>query len=168
VVGIRTARRTLPAASVVLAAGVATRALAAPLGVEVPVAASPSRLVEFRATGPLVRTVVNTADFDLRQVAPDRLIAATDSADRALAALRATFAGADGVEIASTRLGQRPMPADGDPIVGPVAAVPGLVVATMHAAVTLAPAMGRLIATELTSGAPDPALEGCRLDRFAN
>jgi glycine/D-amino acid oxidase-like deaminating enzyme len=58
------------------------------------------------------------------------------------------------------------MPADGDPIVGPVVEVPGLYVAVTHAAVTLAPAVGRLIARELLDGAVEPLLTGCRLDRF--
>ena len=59
----------------------------------------------------LVRTVVNTQDFDLRQVAADRIIAAADSPEQTV---------------------------DGEPIVGPVAGVPGL-----------------------------SALAGCRLDRFS-
>lgn len=60
----------------------------------------------------------------------------------------------------------RPMPADGEPIVGPVAEVPGLYVAVLHSAVTLAPAVGRLAARELVDGAVEPLLAGCRLDRF--
>jgi glycine/D-amino acid oxidase-like deaminating enzyme len=70
--------------------------------------------------------VVNTRDFDLRQVATDRLLAAADSPARTLAAIRSTFRGAASVELLSTRLGVRPIPADGEPIVGPVAEVPGL------------------------------------------
>lgn len=58
------------------------------------------------------------------------------------------------------------MPADGEPIIGPVAGVPGLYLTVMHAAVTLAPAMGRLIAHELVDGTVEPALAGCRLSRF--
>jgi glycine/D-amino acid oxidase-like deaminating enzyme len=58
------------------------------------------------------------------------------------------------------------MPADGEPIVGAVAGVPGLYLAVMHAAVTLAPIMGRLVARELIDGTIEPALSGCRLDRF--
>jgi glycine/D-amino acid oxidase-like deaminating enzyme len=58
------------------------------------------------------------------------------------------------------------MPADGEPIVGPVAEVPGLYLAVMHSAVTLAPAVGRLVALELVDGTVEPALAGCRLDRY--
>lgn len=58
------------------------------------------------------------------------------------------------------------MPADGEPIVGPVAEVPGLYVAVMHSAVTLAAAVGRLVARELVDGTVESALSGCRPDRF--
>ncbi|MFI5615017.1 NAD(P)/FAD-dependent oxidoreductase [Amycolatopsis sp. NPDC051903] len=166
VAGVETAVGTLSGTTVVLAAGVATAALGASLGVSVPVEPSPCPLFRLRAPARLVRTVVNTQDFDLRQVAADRLIAAADSPERTLAAIRSTFRGTGSVELLSTRLGARPMPVDGEPIVGPVAEVPGLYLAVMHAAVTLAPAVGRLVAREVVEGTVEPALSGCRLDRF--
>ena len=58
------------------------------------------------------------------------------------------------------------MPADGEPIIGPVAEVPGLYLAVMHSAVTLAPTVGRLIASELVDGTVEPVLAGCRINRF--
>lgn len=166
VVGVDTSAGPLSAGTVVLTAGVATAALAAPLGIRVPVDPSPATLFQFRAPAGLVRTVVNTEDFDLRQVATDRISAAADSPEQTLAAIRSTFRGAASVELLSARVGARPMPADGEPIIGPVAAVPGLYVAVMHAAVTLAPGVGRLIARELVNATVEPALAGCRLDRF--
>jgi hypothetical protein len=36
----------------------------------------------------------------------------------------------------------------------------------MHSAVTLAAAVGRLVARELVDGTDEPALSGCRPDRF--
>jgi glycine/D-amino acid oxidase-like deaminating enzyme len=110
--------------------------------------------------------VINNRDFDLRQVTTDRLHAAADSSEQTLAAVRSTFRGAANVELLGTRVGVRPMPADGEPIVGPVAEVPGLYLAAMHSAVTLAPAVGRLVARELVDGTVEPALAGCRLERF--
>ncbi|SEO97803.1 NAD(P)/FAD-dependent oxidoreductase [Amycolatopsis saalfeldensis] len=166
IAGVETAAGPLSAATVVLAAGVATAALAAPLGIAVPVAPSPATLFRFRAPAGLVRTVVNTEDFDLRQVAADRVIAAADSPDRTLAAIRSTFRGTRNVKLLSAHVGARPMPADGEPVIGPVAEVPGLYLAVMHAAVTLAPAVGRLAARELVDRTVEPALAGCRLDRF--
>jgi glycine/D-amino acid oxidase-like deaminating enzyme len=166
IVGVETAAGPLSGATVVLAAGVATAALAAPLGIRIPVDPSPATLFRLRAPAGLVRTVVNTQDFDLRQVATDRMIAAADSPEQTLAAVRSTFRGAASVELLSARVGARPMPADGEPIVGAVAGVPGLYLAVMHAAITLAPAVGRLVARELVDGTVEPALAGCRLDRF--
>ncbi len=166
VVGVETAAGPLAGATVVLAAGVATAALGAPLGIRVPVDPSPATLFRLRAPAGLVRTVVHNRDFDLRQVATDRLHAAADSPVRTLAAVRSTFRDAANVELLSTRVGVRPMPADGEPIVGPVAEVPGLYLAVMHSAVTLAAAVGRLVARELVAGTAEPALAGCRLDRF--
>ena len=166
VVGVETAAGPLSAATVVLAAGVATAALGATIGIRVPVDPSQATLFTLRAPASLVRTVVNTRDFDLRQLATDRLVAAADSPERTLAAVRSTFRGAAGVELLSARVGVRPMPADGEPIIGPVAEVPGLYLAVMHSAVTLAPAVGRLVARELADGTVEPALAGCRLDRF--
>jgi glycine/D-amino acid oxidase-like deaminating enzyme len=166
VAGVETAAGLLSAATVVLAAGVATAALGAPLGIRVPVDPSPATLFRLRAPAGLVRTVVHNRDFDLRQVGADRLVAAADSAERTLAAVRSTFRGAASAELLSTRVGVRPMPADGEPIVGPVAEVPCLYLAVMHSAVTLAPTVGRLVARELVDGTVESALTGCRLDRF--
>ncbi|WP_202865901.1 NAD(P)/FAD-dependent oxidoreductase [Kribbella turkmenica] len=166
VAGVETPAGPLPAATVVLAAGAATAALGAPLGVSVPVDPSPATLFRFHAPAGLVRTLVNTQDFDLRQVAEDRIIAAADSPEHTLAAIRSTFRGAESVELLSSRVGRRPMPADGEPIIGPVAEVPGLYLAVMHAAIALAPTAGRLIAQELVNGSTEPALTRCRLDRF--
>ncbi|WP_323746147.1 NAD(P)/FAD-dependent oxidoreductase [Catenulispora pinisilvae] len=166
VAGVETTAGFLSGATVVLAAGVATAALGASLGVRVPVEPSPCPLFRFRGPAGLVRTVVNTEDFDLRQVGADRLIAAADSPERILGAVRSTFRGTESVELLSTRIGARPMPADGEPIVGPVAEVPGLYLAVMHSAVTLAAAVGRLVAREVVDGSVESVLSGCRLDRF--
>ncbi|HSU37399.1 MAG TPA: FAD-dependent oxidoreductase [Propionibacteriaceae bacterium] len=166
VVGVDTAAGPLSGAAVVLAAGVATATLAAPLGIHVPVDPSPATLFRFRAPAGLVRTVVHNQDFDLRQVATDQLIAAADSAERTLAAIRSAFRGAGPVGLLSSRVGLRPMPADGEPIIGPVAEVPGLYLAVMHSAVTLAAAVGRLAAQELVGTTVESALAGCRFDRF--
>lgn len=168
VAGVETGGGTISGRTVVLAAGVATAGLAATTGINVPVAASPATLFQFRGPAGLIRTLINNENFDLRQVSEDRLIAAADSADRTLAAVRRSFTDAGGVELLSAQVSGRPMPADGEPIIGPVAEVPGLYVAVMHAAVTLTPVVGRLVAEELIMGRPAELLAGCRLDRFSD
>ena len=60
----------------------------------------------------------------------------------------------------------RPMPADGQSIVGYLPGAPGCYVAVTHSGVTLAAGLSRLIATELTTGAPPADLIPYRPDRF--
>jgi glycine/D-amino acid oxidase-like deaminating enzyme len=79
--------------------------------------------------------------------------------------LTATFADARDVRLVSVRLGARPMPADGLPLVGPVPGVRGAYVVVMHSAVTLAPVVGRLVAEEVVHGEQAAELTGVRLDR---
>ncbi len=60
----------------------------------------------------------------------------------------------------------RPMPVDGQSIVGRLPGAPGLYVAVTHSGVTLAAHLSRLIAAELTAGTPPAALAPYRPDRF--
>ncbi|MEM6727922.1 MAG: FAD-dependent oxidoreductase [Pseudomonadota bacterium] len=63
---------------------------------------------------------------------------------------------------------ERPMPADGLPIVGPTGAS-GLYVAVLHSGITLAPLIGELAAAEITGAQSNRAtdlLEPYRLYRF--
>jgi glycine/D-amino acid oxidase-like deaminating enzyme len=60
----------------------------------------------------------------------------------------------------------RPMPADGLPIIGPAPGFPSLYVAAMHSGVTLAPAVGELIAKELAEGKRLSPLAPFRVERF--
>ncbi len=60
----------------------------------------------------------------------------------------------------------RPMPADGQSIVGRLPGAPGLYVAVTHSGVTLAAHLSRLITTELTTGTPPADLAPYRPDRF--
>ena len=62
------------------------------------------------------------------------------------------------------RLGVRPMPPDGHPIVGPL--LPGLYAADTHSGITRGPLLGRLVAAEILTGTPDPRLAPYRPDRF--
>ena len=60
----------------------------------------------------------------------------------------------------------RPMPADGQSIVGHLPGAPSLYIAVTHSGVTLAAHLSRLIATELTTGTPPADLAPYRPDRF--
>lgn len=58
------------------------------------------------------------------------------------------------------------MPEDGLPVVGPIPGADGVYVAVMHAGVTLAPVVGRLVAAEIVEGIEAAELAGVRPARF--
>lgn len=150
VVGVETASDPVACRTVVLAAGVGAVPLCAPLGVELPVAASPARLLRFSGPPGLVRTVVSTPELDVRQTAGGMVLVAV-AADAQPPRLEESFAGAEELRLVDDRVGMRPMPADGQPIIGPLPGHPGGYLAVMHSGVRLAPEIGRRIAAELAS-----------------
>ncbi len=178
VVGVETSAGPIRSRTVVLTAGAGTPALCAPLGFDLPVAPSPALLVRLTAPPGLVRTLVATPRLEVRQSADGDLLATGGSAGgttrdglhRAGREVRdrvaATFAGTDGVRPADVRVGTRPMPADGSPVIGPVPGVEGVSVAVVHSGVTLAPVVGRLVAAEVLSGSDAEELHALRPARF--
>ncbi len=66
----------------------------------------------------------------------------------------------------TARIGRRPMPADGRSIVGKLPGCGNLFVAVTHSGITLAPAVGTLLADEIAEGSTSPLLRGFRPDRF--
>lgn len=70
-------------------------------------------------------------------------------------------------EIEALRVGTRPIPADGLPVVGTLPEVPGLYMAVAHGAVTLAPLLGKIAAREIAYGEPDARLDTFRPARLA-
>ena len=83
-----------------------------------------------------------------------------------LSLIRRRFPGADAVESIDARVGWRPMPADGKPIVGFTPDAPGLYFAVMHSGVVMAPVVGRLATDEIVTGREAEALAPCWLSRF--
>ncbi|MEX0809728.1 MAG: FAD-binding oxidoreductase [Dongiaceae bacterium] len=178
VTGVVTRGGRIDADRVVLAAGLGTVPLCAALGIVPPIDASPALLLRFRATQTLLRRIVSTPLFEIRQPAAATLLAADDYIDessengpqaiaqRALAAIRGALHGGEAITLEDVTAGLRPMPGDGLPIIGGVAAAPGLYFAVMHAGVALAPTVGRLVAGEIIDGHDVSALAHCRPARF--
>ncbi|MGH3198573.1 MAG: NAD(P)/FAD-dependent oxidoreductase, partial [Streptosporangiaceae bacterium] len=75
--------------------------------------------------------------------------------------------GLDDARVAEYQVCVRPLPADGQSIVGRLPGASGLYVAVTHSGVTLAAHLSRLIAAELTTPVPPPALAPYRPARFA-
>lgn len=177
--GVTTAAGLYCADQVLLAAGCATPALLAPLGITLPVQASPSILIRVDAPPGLVKTLVSNSQLEIREAADGSLLLAEDYVDaqgpqgpeaiaqQALASIRRLFRGAGNISLRSVEVGQRPMPQDQLPIIGPCSAYQGLYLAVMHAGVTLAPTVGRLVCEELLRGQASADLAACRPARFS-
>ncbi|WP_270887994.1 NAD(P)/FAD-dependent oxidoreductase [Pedococcus sp. 5OH_020] len=177
VVGVDTSTGFVAAGTVVLAAGVDTPGLCAPLGLVLPVGPSPALLLRYAGPPGIIRTLLASPGLEARQTGDRELLVArpyrgeTSRADLARTAretserLRAMFEHGEELQPAGIRLGMRPMPSDEVPVIGPTA-VAGVYVAVMHAGVTLAPTVGRLVAGELTDRADADELRRCRPGRL--
>ncbi len=66
------------------------------------------------------------------------------------------------------KIGTRPVPIDGFPVVGDLDDYKGVFVAVMHSGVTLAPLIGQLLASEMLETSKSPLLEAFRPNRFLN
>lgn len=163
---------------VVLAAGVGSVDLARGVGLDLPLRASPATLVRIRTSGPLVRRIVCSPDFEIRQAGDTLMLSAADYIDespengpmaigrRVLEAVRSGMRGADDIALIDAIPGWRPMPQDGAPLIGFVPGLGGLYLTVMHAGIILSPLVGRLAASEILDGRSEEALQPCRLERF--
>jgi glycine/D-amino acid oxidase-like deaminating enzyme len=168
----------------VLAAGAEAVAVAAAVGLEVPTLASPGMLVETAPLPALTDRVVYLPGgpgppVHLRQRADGSVLVGersqeTVAADPGMRHARALLAQAarffpllSGVPVERWWLAWRAMPADRLPIVGPLPWLEGLYLAVSHSGVTLAPALGRLVAGEVAEETADGLLAPFRPGRFA-
>ncbi|AVA22925.1 MULTISPECIES: FAD-binding oxidoreductase [unclassified Rhizobium] len=179
ITGVETADGVLLADHVVLAAGAGTAALAASVGIDVPIETPPGLIVHSRPAPRLLNGLVMAPELHMRQTMEGRIIAGTDfggtdpgekpqqAADELFAKVKTMLRGGDELELDFYTVGYRPTPKDGFPIIGGVDAAPGLYLAVLHSGVTLAPLVGSVAAAEILSGDPDPQLAPFRLSRFA-
>jgi len=147
----------LDASTVVLAAGTGISALA-----DVPVDVAPALLLRASAPPGLVRTIIASPSFEVREVRPGSLLLTAPlelGAEHAFAAFQASFEGGEEARLVDHAVCRLPMPSGG-PIVGYVD--DSVYVAVLHSAVTLGPTVGRLVAQELATGSAPPELARCR------
>lgn len=71
------------------------------------------------------------------------------------------------LEVASYGAGPKPIPGDGEPVLGELQGVPGCFVAFSHSGATLGLIVGELMAYEMATGARHPMLATFRPERFA-
>lgn len=183
VTGVRTGKgERLTADWVVSCAGHRTPQLAALAGVQVPMRGEPG-ISAYSAPSPAaLRSILHAPDLSVRPDGAGRLMIRAAEFDRGVteatplwplppacevlrertAALLPAFTG---TPIESVRVGVRPMPEDGYPLVGPVPGRRGLYLVCSHSAVTLGPLLGRIVAREIAGGQVDARIAEYRAGR---
>lgn len=164
---------------VVLAAGRWTDQVAATAGVRVPLAPTCGLLAVTSPAAPAVRRVIHAPGVHFRPEPGGRLVLQGESTDATvgpdtppdpalpgcaelLRRARRYVPALEHASITEARVGIRPMPADGHPIVGPVEGRQGLYLAVTHSGVTLCALLGELVASEITTGLADERLASFR------
>jgi glycine/D-amino acid oxidase-like deaminating enzyme len=176
--GVETSLGRLQADALVIAAGVDSPRLAAMAGLDVPLRDSPG-LLAHAVPGPRVLgrvalapsgamkqkldgSLVVSGGFSGRPVSDDP----RGQAEEILRRASGLLPGAEGVRLARHTVGWRPVPQDGFPVLGFSEGAPDVYVAVMHSGITLAPLVGRLVASEILDGVQVEMLEPYRLSRF--
>ncbi len=88
--------------------------------------------------------------------------------DALLAEAARVMEGNPKLEVASVGVGGKPIPGDGEPVVGVLKAIPGYYVAFSHSGATLGLIVGELLAYEVATGQEHPMLATFRPERFAS
>lgn len=179
VTGVVISGETMAADEVVIAAGASAPAIAATIGITLPIETPAGLIVHSRPYKKLLNGLVHAEKLHMRQTAEGRIIAGSDfaggdpgenpdaTARDLFAATKAALRGADGLELDFHTVGYRPNPVDGFPIIGRAEGVAGVYVAVMHSGITLAPAVGLFATREILDGERDPLLAPYGLSRFA-
>ena len=186
VTGVATqAGQVVEADAVVLAAGAAVPGIVADLGITIPDATTIALLVTSRPVHHPQRAVLNTPRVSMRPT-PDGALAIdsdwtnahlTRGADGRYQAPEAiikallveasmVLQGRPELESAWYGIGPKPIPGDGEPVLGHVDHVGGLYVAFTHSGATLGLIAGELLAYEIITGAAHPMLVDFNLRRF--
>ncbi|MCJ1686995.1 FAD-binding oxidoreductase [Rathayibacter sp. VKM Ac-2927] len=185
-VGAETAAgERLPADHVVLATGPAVPRGLAEFGIELPEQTPISLLVITKPVDVPLRAVLNTPRVAVRPTPRGTLVldsgwserevvVAADGTwqvrDETVATLleeaSAVLAGNPRLELDSFAAGPKPIPGDGEPVLGRIDEVPGLHAIFTHSGATLGLIVGELIALEVLTGQPSPLLEPFRAARF--
>jgi glycine/D-amino acid oxidase-like deaminating enzyme len=171
---------------VLVACGAATPAVVAPLGVDIPNGSPVSMLVLTKPVDHQVKAVLNTPRAAVRPnpgstfaldhdwyeehitehadgsfTIPDDVV--QELADEA----SKLIAGNPELKPASWKIGYKPIPGDGEPVLGELGQVPGCFVAFTHSGATLGLIAGELLAREILTGKKHPMLANFRPGRFS-
>lgn len=176
--------KTLHADVVINAAGPDAAKVAKMAGVDLPMRRQPGMLVTTQPAPISLKAVTHAPEGNVHADGGSRLIIHRDDYDaraeseqpidleepicqRAVDNLLPVLPGLKGMRAEGTRLGVRPMPNDGHPIVGFEPGVTGLYELVMHSGITLSAVMGLLV-TEDLMGAEPLELAPYRPERFTS
>jgi glycine/D-amino acid oxidase-like deaminating enzyme len=179
-----TAGHRFDADTVVVACGADTPAVVAEHGVHIPDRSPLSMLVLTEPARSGMRSVLNTPRVAMRPNPggtyaldhswyEDRIVETGDGCridesvvKELVAEASRVLAGAEELTAASWKLGRKPIPGDGEPVLGELEQLPGCVVAFTHSGATLGLIAGELLSYEILSGARHPMLAAFRPERF--
>lgn len=186
-VGAETAEgQRFVADAVVLATGPAVPKMAAASGQTIDDGTPVALLVQTKPLAHPLRAVLNTPrvavrpapggtfSLDADWAADEGVTARADGGydideavvDALLAEAAKVMEGNPKLEVASIGVGGKPIPGDGEPVVGALKAIAGYYVAFSHSGATLGLIVGELLAYEVAKGAEHPMLATFRPERF--
>ena len=158
----------------------------AALGVDVPDATPAAFVLITEPVDVEVRTVLNTPRVAVRPTPDGRLVLDADWAEQTVVAEAdgsftvpdssvqglleegsRVLAGNPELRASRVAAGLKPIPGDGEPVVGAVSAIDRLSVLFTHSGATLGLILGELVAEEILTGKRSPVLAPFSLDRFA-
>jgi glycine/D-amino acid oxidase-like deaminating enzyme len=168
-----------------LATGSKVPQMTAQLGLTVPEATTTALSIRTFPVKSQLRAVLNTPRASLRPT-PDGALAVdsdwtqpfiemqadgtyrvpAETIKELLAEASHLLAGTPHLTAATYRIGPKPIPGDGEPVLGPLGEITGLHVAFTHSGATLAMIIGELLAYEMITGQPHPLLAPFRARRF--
>jgi glycine/D-amino acid oxidase-like deaminating enzyme len=186
VAGVRSERgKAFPVEAAVVATGAAVPAMAAELGLAIPDASPNCLLITTKPVQHELTAVVNTPRASVRPTPGSALAVDSDwttahitrltdgsfgvppgIVEELLAEASMLLAGNPALEAARYGIGPKPIPGDGEPVLGQIDDVAGLYVAFTHSGATLALIAGELLAYEITRGTAHPMLADFNARRF--
>ena len=171
--------------AVVLATGANVPVALAELGIKIPDATPIALLVRTTPVATSLRAVLNTPRVAVRPTPHGSLVLDSDWSEREVATrddgtyevrdetlhgllqeASAVLEGTPALTLASYGVGPKPIPGDGEPVLGELQEISGYHVAFTHSGATTGLIAGELIADEVIRGTPHPLLDPFRPSRF--
>jgi glycine/D-amino acid oxidase-like deaminating enzyme len=107
------------------------------------------------------------SEEEIEVTASGELVVRDSTVERLLEEGSKVLAGNPKLELDHLGIGYKPIPGDGEPVIGAVEAIEGLYTAFSHSGATLGLLTGELLAEEIVTGTPSPLLATFRPERFA-